>query len=72
MLNFPELSVVTVRSKALTGLRISTVAFATTAPVGSTTVPVTEVELPPDCASRLKTQDQRKKTIMKAAKGDFL
>jgi len=49
-----------VRLKPLTGLRTSTVALATTAPVGSTTVPVTEVELPPDCALALGSKSQRK------------
>jgi hypothetical protein len=48
MVNLPELSVVAVRSKPLTGLRISTVALGTTAPEGSVTVPVTDVEFPAD------------------------
>src|ERR1700675_2582303 len=50
MLKFPLLSVAVDRVNWLTALRISTVASGTTAPEGSSTVPVTEVELPPDCA----------------------
>ena len=41
------------RLKPLTGFWISTVALGTTAPDGSTTVPVTGAELPPDCALAL-------------------
>jgi hypothetical protein len=48
--NFPALSVSVERTKPLTGFRTSTVALATTAPVGSTTVPVIDVEVP-DCAA---------------------
>src|SRR5580704_15548617 len=44
--NFPALSVVVERSRPLTGLRISTVALGTTAPVGSTTLPLIEPEFP--------------------------
>src|SRR4029077_16925706 len=71
MVNFPPLSVVAVRLKPLTGLRTSTVALATTAPVGSTTVPVTEVELPPDCALAPGSRD-RERTTRKAANSGFL
>jgi hypothetical protein len=67
--NFPALSVVVLRAKALTGLCISMVAFATTAPVGSTTVPVTEP--PPDCALTLRL-NPNEKMITKAARSDFL
>jgi hypothetical protein len=48
--NFPALSVVVDRSKPLTGLRISTVAFGMTAPLGSTTVPLIDPEFPTDWA----------------------
>jgi hypothetical protein len=51
-------------------LRISTVAFVTTAPVGSFTVPVTDVELPPDCA-RAQTPKAEMKITAKAASRDF-
>jgi hypothetical protein len=51
MLKLPALSVVAVRSKPLTGLRMLTVAFGTTAPDESTTVPEIEVE-PAVCAIR--------------------
>src|SRR6266403_5756941 len=63
MLNFPEASVLVERENPLTGLRISTVALGTTAPDGSGTVPVTEVELPADCAARvgpIRTETARK------------
>src|SRR6266404_3868255 len=71
MVNFPPLSVVAVRLKPLTGLRISTLAFGTTAPVTSTTVPVTDVELPPDCALALGSRD-RERMNRKAANSGFL
>jgi hypothetical protein len=48
--NFPAASVVAERSKPLTGLRISTVADGTTAPVESTTLPLMEPEFPTDWA----------------------
>jgi hypothetical protein len=57
-----------VLSNPLTGLRRLTVAFATTAPVESLTVPTTEVELPPDCAWRWKPN---KKRAAIAANRDF-
>jgi hypothetical protein len=63
--------VVTVRSNWLTGLRISTVAFGTTAPLGSNTVPVTAVEFPADCAWTLRPI-KKKEMIKKAAQSDFL
>jgi hypothetical protein len=50
---------------------MSTVALGTTAPEGSETVPVTEVELPPDCAYVLKQSANKRKTA-EAAKSDFL
>jgi len=46
MLNFPVASVTAVREKPLTGFRASTVAFGITAPEGSTTTPVIDVERP--------------------------
>ena len=70
MVNRPALSVEALRSNALTGLRIWTVAFVTTAPVGSFTVPVTDVELPPDCA-RAQTPKAEMKITAKAASRDF-
>jgi hypothetical protein len=63
--------VVVVRSKALTGLCISTAALGTTAPDGSTTVPETELELPPDCAFAV-TASAQYRTIAKVAYSDFL
>src|SRR5262249_6152703 len=69
MLNLPELSVAVFLSKPLTGLRRLTIASATTAPVGSVTVPTTEVEFPPDCAYR--TRLRLKKIIAKVASSDF-
>src|SRR5579864_88027 len=70
MLNLPPLSVVVVRSRPLTGLRISTVALGTRAPVGSRTVPVTEVELPP-CAVA-SDEHSSPVEIMNAAKPPLL
>jgi hypothetical protein len=46
IMNFPEVSLVVLRSNPLTGLLIVTVALGTSASVGSWTVPLTEVELP--------------------------
>src|SRR6266566_150515 len=71
MLNLPPLSVVAVRLKPLIGLRNSTVALATTAPVGSVTVPVSEVELPPDCALAPGSRE-RERMNRKAANSGFL
>jgi hypothetical protein len=69
MAKFPDASVVVVLSKALTGLRIVTLAFGTTAPDGSTTVPVTELDLP-DCAypEPFKTKN---KSTSEVAGSDF-
>jgi hypothetical protein len=50
MVKYPDEFVITLRSKPLTGFRSSTDAFGTTAPVGSSTVPLTEVEFPADWA----------------------
>ncbi len=66
MVNLPDLSVVAFRSNWLTGLWISTVALGTTAPDGSATVPVTEVELPPDCATAF-SPNAKKNSTQKAA-----
>jgi hypothetical protein len=71
MLKLPLLSVVVERLKALTGLCISTVAFGTTAPEGSKTVPVTDVEFPPDCAYAVRPSTMQKR-IVEAANSDFL
>jgi len=70
MANLPDASVVVVRSKALTGLRIVTVAFGTTAPDGSTTTPTTELELP-DCAYPETFKIQNKTTTEVARSNSF-
>ena len=69
MAKFPDSSVVVVLSKALTGLRIVTLAFGTTAPDGSTTVPVTELDLP-DCPYP-ETFKTKNKSTSKVACNDF-
>jgi hypothetical protein len=56
------------REKPLTGFRISTVAFATTAPEGSTTVPTTDVELP---VCPCMVRQARKNANKKAAEKDL-
>src|SRR5579884_4527097 len=63
--------VVVVRSNWLTGLRISTVAFGTTAPDGSRTVPSTDVELPADCANPHTLRTERK-PMRKAARSGVM
>jgi hypothetical protein len=62
-LNVPELLVLVDRTKPLTGFLISTVALGTTAPVGSTTVPLMDVELPLDCALASKPSPKQSTTI---------
>jgi hypothetical protein len=61
-LKFPLLSVVVLRSYSLTGLWMLTVAFGTTAPDESTTVPEIDPELPVDWAKEQTETEKQNRT----------
>src|SRR4051812_44375521 len=64
MLKLPAVSVVTVRTKLLTGLRTSTVAPETTAPDGSVTVPLMHEGMPPISAPNATEQNMARRTVI--------